>query len=277
MKIEEAFRSASFSGAEDQAAAWMMEHPHQAAGMTVRELAAEVYVSPATILRVVHKCGYQGWRQFSADLLLYSESVKQQPVSINMSRPFGQQGSAAAIVSSIRSLFEQTVREAAGLISLKDVEQAAGILSQADRIFVFARGDSSLTARSFMNKLVKVNIHPILATEYGQEIEESRNMRAGDVALFVSYHGQTRSLVRCASILREKSIFSILVTKEGISPLAQKCRLVLPVPAHEEKRRIANFHSRIGMEFILDVLFSVFYQRSYVRFEQHKSMLDQSR
>lgn len=67
------------------------------------------------------------------------------------------------------------------------------------------------------------------------------------------------------------------MTKEGISPLAQKCRLVLPVPAHEEKRRIANFHSRIGMEFILDVLFSVFYQRSYVRFEQHKSMLDQSR
>lgn len=44
-----------------------------------------------------------------------------------------------------------------------------------------------------MNKLVKVNIHPVLATEYGQEIEESCNMKAGDIALFVSCHGQHRA------------------------------------------------------------------------------------
>lgn len=102
-------------------------------------------------------------------------------------------------------------------------------------------------------------------------------MQQGDAALFVSYHGQSKDLVRCASILKSKGIFSILVTREGTNPLAETCSLVLPVPAHEKLRRIANFHSRIGMEFVLDVLFSIFYQQNYIRFERHKAMLDASR
>ena len=277
MNIFEALNQPGFSPAEQQVADHLKKQPWKAAGMTVRELAAETFVSPATVLRVAHKCGYSGWRDFTAALLLYSENAKQQQVSVNMSRPFGMQGSSAAIVSSIKSLFEQTVQEAATLISLEDLEKAASILTAADRIFVFAIGDSSLTARSFMNKLVKVNIHPVLATEYGQEIEECWNMQQGDAALIVSYHGQSKDLVRCASILTSKGIFSILVTREGTNPLAETCSLVLPVPAHEKLRRIANFHSRIGMEFVLDVLFSIFYQQNYIRFERHKAMLDASR
>ncbi|WP_276903811.1 hypothetical protein [Faecalibaculum rodentium] len=38
-------------------------------------------------------------------------------------------------------------------------------------------------------------------------------------------------------------------------------------PAHEKLRRIASFHSRIGMEFVLDVLFSVLCQQNCSRFE----------
>lgn len=277
MNLSDSLNQTGFSPAEQQVADYLKKQPWKAAGMTIREVAAEVYVSPATVLRVARKCGYDSWREFAAELLLYSESAKQQPVSVNMSRPFGMQGSSAAIVSSIKSLFEQTVQEAAALVSLEDLEKAASLLAAADRIFVFAKGDSSLTARSFMNKLVKVNIHPILATEYGQEIEESCNMQPGDTALFVSYHGRSKDLVHCASILKSRKVPAILVTKEGTNPLAETCSLVLPVPAHEKLRRIANFHSRVGMEFVLDVLFSVFYQQNYRKFEQHKAMLDASR
>lgn len=277
MNISDSLNQTGFSPAEQQVADYLKNQPWKAAGMTIRDIAGEAFVSPATVLRVARKCGYDSWREFAAGLLLYAESAKQQPVSVNMSRPFGMQGSSAAIVSSIKSLFEQTVQEAAALISLEDLEEAASMLSAASRVFVFAIGDSSLTARSFMNKLVKVNIHPILATEYGQEIEESHNMQPGDMALFVSYHGQSQSLAHCSSILNSKGIPAILVTGEGSNPLVETCTLVLPVPAHEKLRRIANFHSRIGMEFVLDVLFSVFYQQNYSRFERHKSLLDASR
>ncbi|WP_304424364.1 hypothetical protein [Faecalibaculum rodentium] len=80
-----------------------------------------------------------------------------------------------------------------------------------------------------MNKLVKVNIHPVLATEYGQEIEESCNMEAGNIALFVSCHGQSQSLVGCSTILKSKGVPAILVTGEGSNPLMETCTLVLPV------------------------------------------------
>ncbi len=100
--------------------------------MTLGDIAAEVFVSPATVLRVVRKCGYDSWRAFAAGLLLYSESARQQLVSVNMlSRPFGMPGSSAAIVSSIKSLFEQTVQEAAAMLSLEDLERVAGLLPVA--------------------------------------------------------------------------------------------------------------------------------------------------
>lgn len=48
-----------------------------------------------------------------------------------LSRPFGMPGSSAAIVSSIKSLFEQTVQEAAAMLSLEDLERVAGLLPVA--------------------------------------------------------------------------------------------------------------------------------------------------
>ena len=96
-----------------------------------RGIASEVFVSLATVLRVVRKCGYDSWRAFAGGLLLYSESARQQPVSDNMSRPSGMPGSSAAIVSSIKSLFEQTVQEAAAMLSLEDLERVAGLLPVA--------------------------------------------------------------------------------------------------------------------------------------------------
>ncbi len=99
--------------------------------MTLQDIACEVFLSPATVLRVVRKCGYDSWWAFAAGLLLYSESARQQPESVNMSRPFGMPGSSPAIVSSIKSLFEQTVQEAAAMLSLEDLEKAAGLLPVA--------------------------------------------------------------------------------------------------------------------------------------------------
>lgn len=68
---------------------------------------------------------------FAAGLLLYSESARQQPVSVNMSRSFGMPESSPAIVSPINSLFEQSVQEAAAMLSLEDLERVAGRLPVA--------------------------------------------------------------------------------------------------------------------------------------------------
>ena len=131
MNMSKALNKTGFSPAGQQVADYLKNQPWKAAGMTLQDIACEVFLSPATVLRVVRKCGYDSWRAFAAGLLLYSESARQQPESVNMSRPFGMPGSSPAIVSSIKSLFEQTVQEAAAMLSLEDLEKAAGLLPVA--------------------------------------------------------------------------------------------------------------------------------------------------
>lgn len=131
MNMSKALNQTGFSPAGQQVADYLKNQPWKAAGMTLQDIAAEVFVSPATVLRVVRKCGYDSWRAFAAGLLLYSESARQQPVSVNMSQPFGMPGLSAAIVSSIKPLFEQSVQEAAAMLSLEDLERVAGLLPVA--------------------------------------------------------------------------------------------------------------------------------------------------
>lgn len=62
MNMSKALNQTGFSPAGQQVADYLKNQPWKAAGMTLQDIAAEVFVSPATVLRVVRKCGYDSWR-----------------------------------------------------------------------------------------------------------------------------------------------------------------------------------------------------------------------
>ena len=75
---------------------------------------------------------------------------------------------------------------------------------QKKRIFIYGYGDSQITAANFINKLAKLNLFPVLATQYGEEIYISKQLQPGDFALFISYSGRKYIPFRMYENLKSK-------------------------------------------------------------------------
>ena len=174
----------------------------------------------------------------------------------------------------LSSLYKESIESTAALLKVPDVSKIVDDIFGANRLFLYALGDSQITCRLFANKLLKLNIHPILAAENGQEMEETYNLRNDDYALFVTYKGIYHRFVSCAAILKRRKVKSGLITCNAESPLIPLCTNAILIPNTEQVRKIATFHSQISMGFVLNVLYSLIYERDYEQHERHKTVLD---
>lgn len=162
----------------------------------------------------------------------------------------------------------------AALLNIPVLSQTADQIFHARRLFLYAIGDTQITCRLFANKLLKLNIHPVLATENYQEMQETYNLTREDFALFVSYEGLYDWFFKCASVLRRRHIKSCVITGNSDSPLTSLCTDAILLPDSEGIVKIATFHSQISIGFVLNVLYSLIYSKDYKGYGQHKNVLD---
>lgn len=263
-----------FTETEKSITAYILERPQDISDMSIRELAQVTYTSAPTVLRVCRKLGFNGFNEFKKALLIELENEKHINENIDVSKPFYQYESPSRIIGSLSSLYKECVEATSAMLNLSELMQLADAMYSAHRIFIYAVGDTQITCRLFANKLIKLNIHPILAAENNQAIEETYNVRKDDIALFVTYKGVNQMLKPCAAVLNHRKIRSGLITCNPKSPLATFCSDIILLPPMEHLDKIATFYSQISIGFVLNVLYSLVYEKDYEQHERHKKVLD---
>ena len=165
------------------------------------------------MLRVCRKLGFDGYKEFKKALILELENEKHFSGQVDASRPFRRFETPNRIVGSMTTLYRESIESTAALLKLPDVSKTADQIFRANRTFIYAIGDTQITCRLFANKLLKLNIHPILAAENYQEMEETYNLTKDDFALFVTYKGMYDRFAACMERLGESVAVSAVQTK----------------------------------------------------------------
>ena len=263
-----------FTEAEKSVAGYILEKPQDVLDMGVRDLAQATFTSAPTVLRVCRKLDCAGFNELKKALLIDLENEKHFPAEVDASIPFLKSEKPNRIIGSLSSLYKESVESTAAMLKVPEVSQIADNIVHANRLFLYALGDSQITCRLFANKLLKLDIHPILAAENGQEMEETYNLRQDDYALFVTYKGIYPRFVSCAAILKRRKVKSGVITCNAESPLVTLCANTIQIPDAEQVRKIASFQSQISLGFALNVIYSFIYESDYERHERHKSVLD---
>ena len=81
-------------------------------------------------------------------------------------------------------------------------------------------------------------------------------MQPGDVALAISYSGETKEVIICAQNAKKKGIPVIAITKASINNnIADLSDVVLHVPEVEKSLREGAISSRISQLAIIDMLY----------------------
>lgn len=240
---------------------YINEHIEEISKITIGKLAKQTYSSNATIIRICQKLGYPGFREFKYQLLKELESNKFVRQSVDFTKPFYLSESDFEIINNLSSLYKETIDIINAHLDLKQLETIVRIIYRAKRVFIYSVGDTGLTVKNFMNKLIKINIYAILATEHHEELFTSNNLTSDDCAIFVTYRGQIDLFLECMQEIKKSGAEIILITANKDSILTKLSNHQIILPDKERDNRIATFYSQLAFNYILTIIYALLHKK----------------
>ena len=156
------------------------------------------------------------------------------------------------VKSSIDSIMNQTI----GLLKEEELEKAIELLNKAKNVYIFSVGSSSLVGMDFYYKLSRINVRCIAHSDTHLQMTASALMEEGDVAIAISYSGETKEVLKCVYNAKNYGIPVISITRASINnTLADMSDIVLRVPFVEKSLREGAMSSRISQLAVIDMLF----------------------
>lgn len=249
-----------FTNTENQVINYILLNKDNLIHLTINDLAKKTYSSNSTIIRICHKLGFEGYRDFKIAFLKELEGNKYIIKDVNYSIPFQQVETSEEIANSLFSLYSESLKVIQQQLDIKTLEDVSRRLMQSERIFIYAFGDAKITAKGFINKMIKINNFPILATENNEESYITNHITKNDCALFITYSAKNNNLEEYIQKLNKKGIKTIALTANEKSLLAKLSTYCLFIPNHEKDQKITTFYSQFGFLYILSLIYSFIYQ-----------------
>lgn len=227
--------------------------------MSIQELAKQTYTSNATIIRICKKLDTNGFKDLKYTLMKELEAGKYITRDVDYNFPFHQNESIAEIIENMSSLHKNTINLINNCLDKRILDAISQHIIKADHVFIFAMGDSKISAMNFVNKLVKSGIYCMMATENNEEIVFSQNLTHKDCAIFISYRGDTPEINKCFQLAKKTGCTIVAITAGQNSMISQYGDYPIIIPRKETEDKIATFYSQIAFGYILNILFSIIY------------------
>ncbi len=179
---------------------------------TVVEVADSVGTSGPTVVRFAVKLGFEGF----SDL----QEFVQAGMTRQLARPIERfrQGEASN-VAEVAANFERSIASVLDAVSDTSLERVAGLLIQADSVWVTSGETSRAGAHSLVAGLRLIRPH---VRELDDFMTGADLVDAGphDVAVVFDFRRYRRNVIRTATMLAEAGVQLIAVTDGPMSPLA---------------------------------------------------------
>lgn len=271
MIIEQLKEKKNFSTSEEVIADYFLNQADAITLQSIKEIAEATYSSNATIIRLCRKIGCTGFKDFK---MKYLRELDHASNEVDMSRPFYLGEGTAKITQSLVDLYTQCAIDCRHHLDNETIEKVAQVLLSANHIFLYGQGDSSIRANSFANRLIKLGIFCVMASQLGEEISISHSATSQDVGVFVSYRAHHKTFVESAKLLAKNKCPIIVISSEVDTELTRLASWHITFPSKEKDDNVATFYSQIGMDFILNTLYSLMYARHYEKHHRVKQIID---
>lgn len=237
---------------EQKLAEYIMNHSQAVVSMGITELAKESETSAATISRFCKSLHFQGYTDFkmklSADLA--------QPQQSNSYQDIVAGNSFESILAAIESNHLRSISDTTRIIDLKQLRLAVDALAQARHIDLYGVATSGVVAQDFYQKLMRIGKRASAFADPHMQITTASSLLPGDVALAISYSGETAETIAALTCAKERGAITISLTKYGANTLSSLSDIRLFCSTLEEGMRRGDMASRIAQLHVIDVIFT---------------------
>ena len=125
----------------------------------------------------------------------------------------------------------------------------------AKRIYLFGIGASGIVAMDLQQKLLRINKNSLYQMDPHTQISSSVHITNEDVAIGISYSGETKEVNTPLKIARENGAKTIAITRYNKNSLSKIADYTVYLPNDEKELRVGAITSRIDALTIVDILY----------------------
>ena len=237
------------TSSQRKVADYILKNPTEVVFMTIEQLAKNVGVSVASVMRMAYTLGYTGYAQFQKDLQKMVRSRVGPPTRLEANvRKLGKKDNLLIGCAEVQM---NNIKKTVGFLSDETVKNAFKLIFAAKKIYVIGVRGSSSVADFLSGGLNRLGVDCELL------IPDSVRLHAAivkfcqtDLIIAISLPRYAKRTLEVIGIAKSKGANVISVTDGYSSPLALLSDVVLSC-AFES---LSFHHSEIGAMFIADFL-----------------------
>lgn len=240
-----------FSQQERRIAKCILQSPASLINLSITGFAEQCQVSPSTVTRFCKTFHFKGYPDFKMRL---AAELAQQPAEATY-QDIVAGGDLQSIATAMEANHVASITDTTRLLDMEQLAAAVNALSVARRIDLYGAATSSIVAQDFYQKLVRIGKNSTAFADFHMQITSASALEPGDVAVAVSYSGETPETIRALRCAKDSGATTISISKYGNSTLASLADLPLFSSSLEAGMRRGDMASRIAQLHIIDILF----------------------
>lgn len=261
--VERIQEDRGLSSGQQAAVRFLVTHGAEVADLSAREIARRVHTSPAALVRLAKRFGYDGFTAFKRDFLAEHRYL-QAAGTVDANLPFGPHDDAGRIAQRLTHLAQETVEDIGNLVDPADLQRAAALLARADTVHVAAVSFPAVYARAFQLQMARIGRRVEVADLAGEQLFAQELVRPGDCALAISYSGETPATVGACRAFKARGAAVVALTSLGSNSLRDLADAALTLSSRERLyTKVGGFSSELSMKLVLDMLYACVFANDY--------------
>ena len=247
-KIKEGFNS--FTNTEKKLAEYILKNKEEVIGLSAQELAEKASISPAAVVRFSKTVGYKGFTALKVDLAK-DKDEKENDDSVIIS----EEDSLKDIIRKVKVANTSSIEETIELMNVDNIKNVVEVILNAKKIYLFGIGASGLVAMDLNQKLLRINRNSLYQSDPHIQIASSVHIEEGDIAIGISYSGETNEVNIPLKIAKENGAKTVAITRYNKNSLSKIADYTIYLPNYEKEIRVGAITSRMDALTVTDILY----------------------
>ncbi len=251
---------ADMAPADRQIGEYIVDNPDQVLKLSSAALGQETGRSQSSVVKFSQKLGFTGYQE----LKLAVSEAKAQKWKIPAGVIHGTIELGDSYLTILQKLIGSKLQAMQQTIAVNN-EQAIGAalmcLDDSRRIHLAGVGASSLVARDFSYKLMKLGRNVLHDCDSHVQMANVSTLRQNDVLFAVSHSGTSIETLRIAETAKKWGATIVTVTGLHENPLSKIADIRLYTVADEERARSSSITARDAQLVLTDLLFILLLQK----------------
>ncbi len=179
----------TLGAAEQRLADFVLDDWQRIIDMPVKELAASVGVSQATVVRFCRSIGFKGFAEFKMCLSSARLSPEANVFDIKNA------DSEAVVAQMISQFNKDAIDDTLATLNVEMLKKAAEAIDLARQVLIFAEGGAACSARCAYEVFTHIGVPCVMIEDAMYQILAASQLKKDDVALTVCHSGRDRNTV----------------------------------------------------------------------------------